>query len=605
MLDATSLEVPIVATGEFTTTQLRDLGGVAREAWHCIIWLLVLAGSAVAAIAAVVQLAQKMWYLSWIVLSAFYPLGQMATYLWARLRAAHMDGCFAVVHVRSNNSNRFVIEAMNRLLRQIAVHGEAELTLERVDQEKSDKDVSGWKAMLRPWNQRAYLHVAKGSASYLIELASTTGEGVVCGPKHELTHPVDFLVCVQASSVLELLVLACSLEPQRDAMRLVTRQKVAMSFLRAWLDDVYRDYVRTSVGMVEVLELQQDSKDWPPEWQSVRRERAVRRAAEASSGAPPQDAPVRGATFYAVEKWAGRLLLHGEFAVKHTSRLRTALFLHGQKGSGKTLFVEWLASELALPIYYIDLRSPCLDDSALRDAITPRKLRHNLPVIIHIDEFQVMINAWLDRHLSNGDATAPQARDSPIRVTIQGLQCLLEGIGTPNNALFVFTSSRDLPAEEELKDLSEEMRHEWYGLLRRFPEGCRECIPPVSKKAALDFFSCFLATYLPTGVDTSMWESSAKQLVEAWSFDAQQAVPYDMLAKYCEQQLRDAFIRGFVVSDGGDGHMSVPRDSVDAFLGVIFDSAALTAWPASYAGGRRQSITSGGLDISPRNTVTG
>ena len=43
------------------------------------------------------------------------------------------------MHVRSNNSNRFVIEAMNKLLRQIAVHGEAELTLERVDQDKPDK----------------------------------------------------------------------------------------------------------------------------------------------------------------------------------------------------------------------------------------------------------------------------------------------------------------------------------------------------------------------------------------------------------------------------------------------------------------------------------
>ena len=211
-----------------------------------------------------------------------------------------------------------------------------------------------------------------------------------------------------------------------------------------------------------------------------------------------------------------------------------------------------------------------------------------------------MMEAWLDRHPSIGTATAPLARTSPTRVTIQGLQCLLEGIGTPNNALFVFTSSRSLPRLEDLT--SEEMRHEWEGLLRRLP--VRASIPPISKKAALEFFSCFLATYLPAGVDTSIPGPFAKQLVEAWSFDAQ-AVPYDMIAKYCEQQLRDAFIRGFVVSDGGDGHMSVPRDSVDAFLGVIFDSAALTAWPASYAGGRRQSITSGGLDLSPRNTVTG
>ena len=58
-----------------------------------------------------------------------------------------------------------------------------------------------------------------------------------------------------------------------------------MSFIRAWLDDVFRDYVRTNVGMIEVLELQQDSKEWQPEWQCVRRERAVRGVVEASCGA--------------------------------------------------------------------------------------------------------------------------------------------------------------------------------------------------------------------------------------------------------------------------------------------------------------------------------
>ena len=81
-----------------------------------------------------------------------------------------------------------------------------------------------------------------------------------------------------------------------------------MSFIRAWLDDVFRDYVRTSVGMVEVLELQQDSKAWQPEWQSVRRERAVRRAVEASSGVASHDVLMRGAAFYAMDQWAERLL---------------------------------------------------------------------------------------------------------------------------------------------------------------------------------------------------------------------------------------------------------------------------------------------------------
>ena len=116
----------------------------------------------------------------------------------------------------------------------------------------------------------------------------------------------------------------------------------------------------------------------------------------------------------------------------------------------------------------------------------------------------------------------------------------------------------------------------------------------MSKQAALNFVSCFLATYMPDGVDTSISEAKTIQLFEAWSFDAQR-VPYDMLAKYCEQQLRKAFILGLVVSDGDGGYMSVPWHFVRAFYDVIFDNAALTAWPASYAGGRRNSISPGGL----------
>ena len=99
---------------------------------------------------------------------------------------------------------------------------------------------------------------------------------------------------------------------------------------------------------------------------------------------------------------------------------------------------------------------------------------------------------------------------------------------------------------------------------------------------------------MPDGVDTSISEAKTIQLFEAWSFDAQ-GVPYDMHAKYCEQQLRDAFIGGLVVSDGDGGYMSVPLHFVRAFYEVIFDNAALTAWPASYAGGRRDSISPGGL----------
>jgi len=512
-----------------------------------------------------------MGYLSWIVLSAFYPLGSAAKYRWEWLMSAIREGCDAEVFLRSDSSNKLLVQAMVAMLRQVAMHGKAELTLERIEEAKSDVDISAWRPLLRPWNLKALLCVTWGSSSFVVEVTSCSGDGVVCGPKHELSHPVDFKIRVRANSISRLLALALRPRPQGEAARLAARQKTAMAFLREWLDDFYRDYMRTSVGMVEVLELQQDSKDWPPEWQSVRQEKAVRRSADLHRDRRS------ASSFYAVEKWAERILRHGEFAVKHHGRMRTSLFIHGQKGAGKTLFVEWLASELALPVYYIDLRSACLDDTTLRDAITPRKLRHNPPVIFHIDEFQSMMEAWFDR--SPAGAREPNLQTAPTRVTIQGLQSVLEGIATPSNALFVFTGSRDLPLLENLTD--GDLRHEWEGLLRRLP--VRASIPPVSPHAALEFLSCFLASYLPAGSDAVDFGTQCDQLVKAWSFDTQ-PVPFDMLAKYCEQQLRDAFIRGLVVADA-DG-MRVPHECVGTFLEVVFDHEALSSWPSSYAGGK-------------------
>ena len=42
------------------------------------------------------------------------------------------------------------------------------------------------------------------------------------------------------------------------------------------------------------------------------------------------------------------------------------------------------------------LQASCPGDSVLRDVLTPWKLRHNLPVIFHFDDFQFSIEALAD-----------------------------------------------------------------------------------------------------------------------------------------------------------------------------------------------------------------
>ena len=90
----------------------------------------------------------------------------------------------------------------------------------------------------------------------------------------------------------------------------------------------------------------------------------------------------------------------------------------------------------------------------------PSNLNHNLPVLIHIDEFQALVNDWFKE---KGNPTRKQ-------VTIQGLQSMLEGMETPLNVMFIFTSSEKLP---ELNKIDKQFREEWYSIqsIRNFNFG--------------------------------------------------------------------------------------------------------------------------------------
>ena len=216
-----SREVRSVTTGDFTSKEDFEMAGFARCAWFCIVGILVLAALGIAALWATVQLSETMGYLSWIVLSAFYPLGSAARGFGVRLLSAIRDGCDAEVFVRSDSSssNRYLVQAMISMLRQIALHGKAELTVERIVEAKSDFDISAWRPLLRPWNQKALLYVTSATNFFVVEVTSCNRDGVVCGPKHELSHPVDFKIRVRASSVFEFLTLALRLQPQDIAPR--------------------------------------------------------------------------------------------------------------------------------------------------------------------------------------------------------------------------------------------------------------------------------------------------------------------------------------------------------------------------------------------------
>lgn len=568
------VEPPAVSTGRFTTEAADEFLQFARRAWLCIIGILMLSLFCPFLIYEIVILMKTMWYLSYLLFLVFPPLGLAFNTLWTKLRCQLKDGCCAVIHIRSEGRNSFLLEAVSAILRKVVQSGEAELVIER--EEKTVGNWS-WQANLIPSTKTCSLRVTNTDESRVVELISTQTEPVVCGPKHEIVRPREVQLRITSNSVLQMLALPCW---PAHSIQLFAKRATDMKFLQNWIDDVYAEYMRAQRGTVEVLELQKDSADWPPEWQSVRKDTAVRGDVEYNSEMGRRSAihgtsDMRSTAYYFVQSWAKQMMKHADFAMKHSGRMRTTLFLHGQKGSGKTLFVEWLASDLGVPIYYIDLRASFLDDSVLRDALTPRRLRHDLPVLFHFDEFQSMIETWAD---SAQSASKEQSlHPPPTRVTIQGLQSVLDGISTPNNALFVFTGSRDLP---ELESLSPALRHEWEGVFRRFP--VREMIPPIGRDVAFAFVSHFLAQYLP---EAAIQKSHFDQLENAWDL-GKQAIPFDMVSKYCQHQLRDAFIDELLLVDR-DG-MHVPPECVNPFLECFFDIEHLRSWHDSYAGGKLQ-----------------
>ena len=72
--------------------------------------------------------------------------------------------------------------------------------------------------------------------------------------------------------------------------------------------------------------------------------------------------------------------------------------------------------------------------------------------------------------------------------------------------------------------------------------------------------------------------------MEQWSQNTK-SIPFDMLSKYLEHQLRTAYVAGLLVGQGLGKRMCVLPEKCDEFLQRFFDPEDLATWPSTYAGG--------------------
>ena len=81
-------------------------------------------------------------------------------------------------------------------------------------------------------------------------------------------------------------------------------------------------------------------------------------------------------------------------------------------------------------------------------------------------------------------------------------------------------------------------------------------------------------------------ECKCQDLIDKWGLNTT-SVPFDMLTKYAEQQLRIAYVEGILVAEGSGMRMCVHSEKWEDFLALFFHTDALSAWSSIYAGGAR------------------
>ena len=489
---------------------------------------------------------------------------------------------FVTVKLQTTGSrwDRCLMEALiHELRKQKALSNVSEAVTETGDEDEEGR--TKWQVSLVPLLIGTKLHITNGigqgnalEESWEVIVNLQQKDPVVCGRAQEprRSEVAQLKICI--AKLFEFL--CCGLDcTGRVSLRLLQRQDHARSMLASWLQAILEQYTRQKAGQVQVYELQEEYKECRPSWELIREESCC------SSGAS-------GLSFYAQQPWAERVRRRVDFALGHGGKSRLTLFVSGPKGSGKTVFVEWLAGELRAPIYYIDLRSPGINDAAIRDCTARNRLRHSPPVLFHLDEFQAPLQQWLAGHDGH--------------VSIQGLQSMLEGISTPNSAVFIFTSSEQMPALDTVEN--PRLRDELKGLLRRFQ--CQVSIPALDKAVALKFLLGFIQGYIEVNDPEALQaRPDWKTFAAAWRhWNEEVAVPFDMLSKYAEQAVRDFYIDGDLfrnssrrVAQQAGGRALLLREQIqsdaaqvqEAFLAALLDANAVEAFAKEYAGGSQLS----------------
>ena len=319
----------------------------------------------------------------------------------------------------------------------------------------------------------------------------------------------------------------------------------AKALLSRWLQASYQKFTNPIQGVVKIFALQQSSTDWVPEWKLERVK-------------PCKSVVGTGQSFYLERDILHRLLVDAKL---WSGRSLRVYMLSGPPGVGKSEFILWLASQLALPVYRLSLSSRSLSDNLLAQLLSQTSIVDS-KVLIQVDEVQETLNRWRDVASAGVDGVSAGG----FCESIQGSTAMRCGVvvlsGTP------------------------EILHEDIQLILPAVYRRIHCTARLTWLALSDvglYFKNFLCSFV-SGASELEWNSYQVRFLREGPWAGDRQISIDMLQQYFMASITEASLRGIgKFIDDRSASFQVSRERHEEFFSLICDPEAATSFLDAYA----------------------
>ena len=312
--------------------------------------------------------------------------------------------------------------------------------------------------------------------------------------------------------------------------------------LSQWLHDCLTAYQAPANDVVEVIALDESSKDWVPEWKV----RCVR---------PMKRTEGMGHEFFLERSCSVELL--SDACTWFGQTLRCYL-ITGPPGTGKTELTIWLAGYLKLPLYRLSLNDSRLTDQLFAQLVSPTGMSHD-NVVLQIDEFQETLQRWGSGRGNKG-------------VSMGGFCEVLQGSNSLTRGFIILSGT---------EQLSRTMRHPTFAaVFRRVAVDIM--LSSLSTEDLHRFFCHFIGEFVPS-CPPEMLKNWAERFTSDVSLWGSSTVTIDMVKQFLMKRI-SSFRAQYLLDPNlaPDSPCLVPKESWDAFAKHLTDRKSAQAFLAGY-----------------------